>query len=229
MSGILRELAAIHLARNCVPWAEKYVIPAFAGDVDAALDLAAALPSTERGAVAVLMWRCRVPVGAFREFFSMVWRHDHREVIEAARGRRTLAAVFRYSAFDLPAELPDVVTVWRGSSALTFNEAKTGYAWSTDRDVACWFAMRFAENNGSPLVLTADIAKSDIVLFTNERSESEAVLMRPPAARIDGDVSDWGAGYRREQDAKKIHNDAVMNTPAPAPQQRQQTIQVLFN
>jgi hypothetical protein len=201
MSTYIREIAAIDLARNCVPWAEKYVVPAFAGDVDAALSLAVALTNAERGAVAVLMWRCRVPVGAFREFFSTVWRHDHREVIETARNPRTLAALFRYAAFTLPAELPEVVTVWRGSSGLQLSEVKSGYSWSTNRDVACWFAMRFADRNGSPLVLRADVSRPDIALFTNDRSESEAVLTRPPNARVDGDVSDWNECYRRHEKA----------------------------
>lgn len=206
-----------HLALD---WLEKHGYPheleparaAFDGDAEAAFSLSCALENHKRGAVAVAMWRAKVPVEAFRAYLSAVWGHDHRYVIEAAETRRTLAYMFRYAAFPLPAELPDVVTVWRGSSALPFKEAKTGYAWSTDRDVACWFAMRFAEHNGSPLVLTADIAKRDIALFTNERSESEAVLMRPPAARIDGDVSDWSVCHRRKQDAMNIDNKAMLNS-----------------
>lgn len=213
MSSYIRDFAAIDLARICVPWAEKYVVPAFAGDVDAAGGLAAALTNAERGAVAVLMWRCRVPVVAFREFFRAVWQHDHREVIEAARGRRTLAALFRYAAFTLPAELPEVVTVWRGSSSLQLSEAKTGHSWSTDRDVACWFAMRFADRNGSPLVLRADVSKPDIALFTNDRSESEAVLMRPPNARVDGDVSDWTTCYRHHEKALRDAQTAWLSEP----------------
>lgn len=185
---------------------------AFDGDVDAAFSLSNVLENHLRGAVAVAMWRAKVPVPAYRVYLSAVWEHDHRHVIDAAQNRRTLGYMFRYAAFPLPAELPDVVTVWRGTSYLPIGEAKTGYSWSTDRDLACWFAMRFADHNGSPLVLTADIAKRDIALFTNERSESEAVLMRPPAARIDGDVSDWSACYERKQDAKDSDRKAMLNS-----------------
>ncbi|MBK9442039.1 MAG: hypothetical protein IPN53_12290 [Comamonadaceae bacterium] len=199
-----KEIALYRLAEICQPFEYEFARAAFDGDMEAACQLSFRLNNDKRGAVAVAMWRAKVPANAFREYLLPVWDHDHRHLIEAAKTRRTLAYMFRYAAFPMPAELPDVVTVWRGSSALTFNEARTGHAWTTDRDVACWFAMRFAEHNGSPLVLTADIAKRDIALFTNERSESEAVLMRPPAARIDGDVSDWTECYQRKVNAMKI-------------------------
>ena len=206
-------------------WFEKYAYPhelehargAFDGDVEAAFSLSYALQNHKRGDVAVAMWRCKVPKEAFRAYFSSVWDHDHRYVIDAAKTRRTLAHMFRYAAFPLPAELPDVVTVWRGSSYLPFDDARTGYSWTTDRDLACWFAMRFADRNGSPLVLTADIAKRDIALFTNDRKESEAVLMRPPAARIDGDVSDWTACYQRKQDAMNSDRKAYLNSARMLP------------
>jgi hypothetical protein len=81
---------------------------------------------------------------------------------------------------------------------MTEAQARTGYSWTTDRNVACWFAMRFAGQRGSPLVLSTDIAKTVITLFTNERAESEAVLMRSPmTALIDGDMRDWTLGQAR--------------------------------
>ncbi len=67
--------------------------------------------------------------------------------------------------------------------------------------------MRFADRNGSPLVLVADVAKRDISLFTNERGESEAVLMRSPAGvRVDGDATDWTAGYLRQVNLKDANH-----------------------
>ena len=201
-------------------WFEKHAYPhelnfargAFDGDTQAAFSLSCALENHKRGIVAVAMWRCKVPVEAFRAYFSSVLENDHRHVIDAAKNRRTLSYMFRYAAFPLPDELPDMVTVWRGTSYLSFDEAKTGYSWTTDRDMACWFAMRFVEDNGSPLVLTADIAKRDIALFTNDRRESEAVLVRPPAARIDGDVGDWTVCYQRKQDAQNSDRHAAKAT-----------------
>ena len=198
------------------PHVLKYALPALDGDAEAAFTLSHTMSGQELGAVAVAMWRCKVPRPAFRAYFGSVWMHDHREVETAAQTRRTLAYMFRYAAFELPADLPDVVTVWRGSSALTFNETVTRPAWTTDRDLACWFAMRFADDNGSPLVLTADVAKGNIALFTNERSESEVVLMRPPAARIDGDVTDWTACYLRQQKAMDTNRKAMLDSAVTA-------------
>lgn len=185
---------------------------AFDGDVDAAFSLSNVLENHLRGAVAVAMWRAKVPVPAYRVYLSEAWMHDHRHVIDVAQTRRTLGYMFRYAAFPLHAEIPDVLTVWRGTSSQPIDIARTGYSWTTDRDMACWFAMRFADHNGSPLVLAADVAKSDIALFTNDRSESEAVLMRSPDARIDGDVSDWSACYERKQDAKDRDRKAILNS-----------------
>jgi hypothetical protein len=199
-----------------IDWLEKHAAPhelkharaAFDGDTDAAFSLSVALGNYKRGVVAVAMWRAKVPVEAFRAYFSSVWDHDHRHVIDAAISRRTLAHMFRYAAFPLPAELPDVVTLWRGTSKLPLDEARAGYSWTTDRDTACWFAMRFADFNGSPLVLTAEVAKSDIALFHNERNESEAVLMRPPAnVRIDGTIVDWVQGLDRYEVAKNARQN----------------------
>lgn len=168
------------LKENGMSFEWEHAAPAFDGDMEAAFSLFVSLRNELRGVVAVAMWRAKVPRPAYRVFLSSAWMKDHREVEAAAQNRRTLAHMFRYAAFELPAELSDVVTVWRGTSHLSLEDSKKGYSWTTDRDMACWFAMRFAESNGSPLVLTADIAKRDIAMFTNEREESEAVLMRPP-------------------------------------------------
>lgn len=200
----------------CWPHEWEHAQAAFDGDVEAAISLAVALSNDKRGAVAVAMWRSKVRREAFRAFFSIVWNHDHRHVITAAQTRRTLGYMFRYAAFLLPADLPEKVTVWRGSSHLPFDHARTGYSWSTDRDTACWFAMRFADRNGSPLVMAADIAKVDIALFTNDRSESEVVLIRPPTAYIDGDESDWTACYQRTQDARRAQKDSVRLNGGPS-------------
>ena len=199
-------------------WFEKHAYPhelkdaraAFDGDVEAAFSLSCALENHKRGAVAVAMWRAKVKREAFREYFSSVWEHDHRHVIDAAQTRRTLGYMFRYAAFPIPVELPDVVTLWRGTCKLTIAEAREGYSWTTDRDTACWFAMRFADINGSPLVLSADVAKSDIALFTNAREESEALLIRPPATvKIDGDVTDWQRRYAAYEAQKNTRQSAL--------------------
>ena len=197
-------------SKLCEPYEWNYMEDAFNGDVEAALSLCVALGNDLRGVVAVAMWRAKVKREAFREYFSSAWVHDHRYVIDAAQTRRTLGYMFRYAAFPIPVELPDVVTLWRGTCKLTIAEAREGYSWTTDRDTACWFAMRFADINGSPLVLSADVAKSDIALFTNAREESEALLIRPPATvKIDGDVTDWQRRYAAYEAQKNTRQSAL--------------------
>ncbi len=193
------------------PHETEYLRPAFAGDVKAAYKLSVGLRNELRGHIAVNMWQCKVDKAAFREYLASAWEHDHRYVIDAAKTRRNLSLMFRYAMFALPDELPEVVEVWRGTSKLTAEEAKAGYAWTTDRDVACWFAMRFAEENGSPLLLTAHVAKKDIVFYTQNRGESEALLVRiPKGVRVDGDAIDWQEGYLREQASIKNNNAELL-------------------
>lgn len=148
--GLNKALTLQRLSEICAPHEWEHVEAAFDGDADAAFSLSVALSNSKRGAVAVAMWRAKVEREAFRAYFESVWGHDHRHVIAAAESRRTLGHMFRYAAFAMPAELPDVVTLWRGSSWLTIAEAKKGYSWTTDRSTACWFAVRFAQANGRP-------------------------------------------------------------------------------
>lgn len=194
-----QEIAVQYVERHAPEYAARHVRAAFAGDADAAFDLAIALPNRWRGIMAESMWLNRVPLPAYRVFLAEVWEHDHRYLIAAAQTRRRLAAMFRYAAFELPASMPDTVRVWRGTSALPFAKAAAGYSWTTHRDTACWFAMRFAERNGRPLVLTAEVRKSDIAAFCADRSESEAVILGRVAADVDGSAVDWAEGYARRE------------------------------
>jgi hypothetical protein len=176
------------------PWALRFIGPTFEGDTGAAFSLSCALGNAKRGDAAVLLWLAKAPVPAFRVFLQSVWEHDHRHVSAAAGKRVNLEAMFRYAAFSLPEDIPETVTVWRGTSALPRAQAVRGVSWTLDRDLACWFAMRFADRNGSPLLLTARVPRSEILLYTDERSEREAVIFRK-RAKVCGTPEDWARGY----------------------------------
>ncbi|MFA6064205.1 MAG: hypothetical protein WC736_16570 [Gallionella sp.] len=211
MTTVQHDLSKLWVLKYADSWAKVHVEPAFNGDVDAAFKLCAALGNDKRGHVAVAMWRAKVPPDAFRAYFSTAWDHDHRYVIGAAGTRRRLAYMFRYAAFALPDRLPSVVRVWRGTSKLGLFQARTGYSWTTDRDVACWFAMRSAGSNGSPLVLRADILLSDISMWHDLRGEREAVLMKPPAVvAVDGEIEDWNNCYQRWESEKREGERAAL-------------------
>jgi hypothetical protein len=201
--------------QNCAAYEIEGMDAAFDGDADAAEGLSCFLRNDKRGLMAVAMWKSKVPREAFRAYFASAWDHDHQHVIQAARTTQRLAWMFRYAAFPVPDHLPDVVRVWRGTSGMGRPQAVRGHSWTVDRDVACWFAMRHADRYRLPLVLAADISRGDIALFHDERSEREAVLMKPPKAWIDGDATDWQAGFVRTETERRA-SDAAMPTEAGA-------------
>lgn len=197
------------------PWAVKYVEPAFNGDADAALNLCVALSNSKRGPVAITMWEAKVAVPAFRVFLESAWLHDHDCVIDAAGTRRRLAAMFRYAAFPLPEFIADTVRVWRGAAGVPIGVARKGYSWTLDLDTACWFAMRsglrLGRPDGKPLVLVADVPRSVIALYTNERDESEVLLLRAPAANADGSRGEWQRRYEAYEARKNESNMALFD------------------
>jgi len=155
------------------------------------------------------MWEYKVEREAYRAFLGATWEHDHRHVIAAAGTRRRLAAMFRYAAFPIPAHIGGTVRVWRGTSALTIAASRAGFSWSLDRDIACWFAMRFAERNGHPLLLVAEISRDAISYHTNERAEDEVVLFKAPSVAVDGDESDWRSRHDAHSARIRQSNAAI--------------------
>jgi len=187
------------------PWARQYVAPALAGDIDAASALSVALSNAKRGHVVVAFWRAGAPREAFRTLLGAVWNHDHAELIAAAATRRRLRSLFRYAQFDM-SHLPDVVQVWRGAAGLGVTGTARGYAWTTERDVACWFAMRRVEHFGDPVVLTAYISREAVAFYTNERHEKEVVVFDPPVSFIDGNADDWVARFKFHEQVIRERN-----------------------
>ncbi len=212
LHDLSRAILAADLARKLDPVNADLIRAAFDGDVEAAEGLAmSSLSSADRGLVAVLMWRTKVPRPAFAAYLEQVWLFNHLNVKQAAGTRRSLAAMFRYAAFPIPDHLPPVVRVWRGTCGVTARMAERGYSWTTDRNVAAWFACRYAEDQRHALVLVDDVPKSEIAYFTNERHEQEALLFRQRVgARVDGVHADWLAGFEAHQKAIRQANETAI-------------------
>lgn len=211
-----REYLKGELERIAEPWTLEYIAPTFGGDPESAFSLCVALDNPKRGIAAVVLYRARIPVPAFRAYFASAWDHDHRWVINAAKAARVpLRRMFRYAAFGLPDHLPDVTTVWRGTSYLTHAQSASGLSWTTDRDCACWFALRFAERNGRPLVLRTEVQREEILLYHDERNESEAVIFdrTRSLAPVDGDPAEWAKGFERYESGIRLHNARVIAQP----------------
>ncbi|CAM5539360.1 hypothetical protein [Eoetvoesiella caeni] len=208
MSKWHREFMAHAVEQTAEPFTVPYVHPAFNGDTEAAFSLACSLNNDKRGSVAVAMWQAKVARPAFRVFLAAVWGHDHSHLIAAAGTRRRLAAMFRYAAFPPPEHLPPVVKVWRGTNGMNEKEAVQGYSWTIDRDIACWFALRF-DHRGQPLVIAADVPRENVAYFSNERSEQEVMLFKPPqSVWIDGAIDDWRMGYAHNSERIQASNRA---------------------
>lgn len=197
---------ALHALADALPsYAARWLKPTFRGDEDAAIDLCAALPSYQRGMVARALWAAKVPVLAYRAYLGEAWDTGPAEVIAAAETRHRLGVMFRYASFVLPVDLSQKVTVWRGVSGVSFMAATLGYSWTTCRDVACWFAMRYAGTTRQPLVITASVRKDYIARFHNSRNEREVILFKPPMAVVtDGMPDDWMQGFQRFREAKSL-------------------------
>jgi hypothetical protein len=140
----------------------------------------------------------------YREALNAAWCHNHIAVLAyVRRNRLLLKAMFRHAAFPVPAELPDRIDVWRGSGGKAPNI--DGLSWTTDRDVACWFACNWGDNRGrgdrapkSPLVLKLTVPKADLAFLFNGRNESEVIYFPTPgSATPDGDPIDWIEGASR--------------------------------
>lgn len=204
VSKFYRFYIAELLSARVVSHARRFVQPAFDGNREAAFSLAVALENQERGRVAVAMWQAKIPRNAFRIFLDAVWLQDHAYVIAEAGSRRRLAAMFKYA--DFASQYPDhgPEQIWRGAHGIGLSHAASGYSWTTDRDVACWFASRSLTRN--PLVVSCIVQHSEISFRSDDRRESEVVLLvKPKKVFVDGTQDDWLAGYARFQE-KKLAN-----------------------
>lgn len=194
------------ISRQIEPRALQYLEPALNGDVEAASNLVFSAGNRTRGVLAVELWRARLNVSAYQIVLAKAWNHDHGHVIAAAKNRRSLRAMFRYAAFCMP-NLPERVRVWRGSAAVTQRQASMGISWTLNRDVACWFALRF--DAPKPIVLTAEISRAQISRFCNERNEREVVVFDVVNAEVDGHVVDWRDGQERRAEETRVRREAA--------------------
>jgi hypothetical protein len=136
------------------------------------------LPNRYRGVAALRLYEA---LGARRDKrivysgLMSAWDHDHGKVLAAFDDEQVFADALRKVAKPFRRKRP--VRAWRGVSS---PHAAYGISWTTDRDVACWFAMRFRDCHSSPLVFVADISPDFIITEHNERFERE-LLVNPLA------------------------------------------------
>lgn len=71
--------------------------------------------------------------------------------------------------------LPEVITVYRGLQDK--KTRKKALSWTTDINVAKWFATRWHKSGTTtPRILTSKIKRSDVYMYCTQRNESELVV-----------------------------------------------------
>jgi len=79
------------------------------------------------------------------------------------------------------AELPELVTIYRGTVGAEADEKAYGICWTLDKSKAEWFATehgRFKNRSSPPVLLTTTVKREDISGLLFDRDE-QAVLMYP--------------------------------------------------
>jgi hypothetical protein len=104
-----------------------------------------------------------------RRAWRKLWlsKEPHREAAMSCDDQEYLTA------------LPDILTIYRG---VQFRAAIHGLSWTLSRERAEWFALWRLPKRGQPMVLEAQVSKSDVIAYFSEREEDE-VVVHPNAIR----------------------------------------------
>jgi hypothetical protein len=163
-----------------------------ASDAAAARELVIALPNAWRGRFVAWCFRSELSRPVLRVALHDAWCHDHDHVRRAARTRACLRRWFEKAAFELPASLPDPVTVWRGASGVSADIAARGESWTTNRSMAAFFACDYRPR-GEPVVVKRTVQRREVLMASEERQESELVILSKGPFEVDGTPDEWRA------------------------------------
>lgn len=161
-------------------WAQPDIEPAFLGVPGAASELVVKSDGHWYAVVAAL-YRARIEPAELRPALEYLWTCKHGDVEN--RPISSLRELFEYANFDV-SHLPEVVQIYRGTNGVGgVAQARRGFHWTLDLDVARWFAQRF--DVGTPLVIGAKVPRSQVVMHCNDRDENEVVVLTAPS-RVPG-------------------------------------------
>jgi hypothetical protein len=137
---------------------------------DDAASLMFRLPNADRGQAGRGLFDHRQTVGSDVAFSGLMdlWDHDHGQVAGAFGCVEYFLDALRIVAPPTRRKRP--LRVWRGVDCVA---GIAGPSWTTNRDVACWFAMRYAPV--TPLVATCVLLPDDVIAEHNGRGESEVI------------------------------------------------------
>ncbi len=98
------------------------------------------------------------------------------DLLRAMEAHRCSSVIMTPDELQAFAQLPDVMTVWRGGAG-DGAAIKRGHSWTTSRTVAADFAKRAATGfGGEPRIAWRRIRKSQVIAYFMDRGESEIVI-----------------------------------------------------
>jgi hypothetical protein len=139
----------------------------------------------------------RKKIGNAVAFASIMqaWEHDDREVIGAFGSDVKFVNALRHVA--PPHGRTTQVRAWRGIILKEAHphEAAVAVAWTTERDIAAWFATRRYEPGLRPFVFCTEFEPSAVVVFHDRRREAEIIVdlfgFCERRLIVDHDGTDW--------------------------------------
>jgi hypothetical protein len=138
------------------------------------------------------------PLPAYQELLRAGWSDNWLEMkIElGVHFAPIMRRLFRAARF--PHHLEGKITIYRGASDTDAKTAAKGVSWTTNRDVACWFAYRYRSEQ--PIVLCAHVDASEVVYYEDNRYEQEVILRRVVPALVDALPFTWEKARHRHAD-----------------------------
>lgn len=122
---------------------------------------------------------------AFRRDFGIRLRsRDWHEVLAEAEDWSEFVEWCRYAAFLNPGDLSGDVTIYRGGAGSVEIGASRPF-WTLDPDVACFFAQFWSSDAEAPFVLRATVPASELIYYSNNRTEQEVIPARLPVSSYD--------------------------------------------
>lgn len=154
-------------------------------------DLVNIVPLDKRGLVPVGLYLSGAPPFVVREALLKAWTWGHFMVARTARAEGDcLFKMFRYAEFDIPADLPDQVPIWRATIGLNRATAERGFSWTTRRMFACWWLRGLGSHGfkADPLLIRAVVPRSSIVFYQQQYSGGDEPLRSGRANSLRGEA-----------------------------------------
>jgi len=106
--------------------------------------------------------------------------HPRRIHPEAHGSSELLAKLLTYADFEHHPDIPETLTLYRGTGAISLEVAKTGYFWTPSADYAATYAIKHADRKGGdPMLIRAEVQRSDVAVFFNPFLHSFPTLVSP--------------------------------------------------